>query len=58
MHSNALFTSGRRGPLRHAGHKRHGRRLGCCNFVNILSIKPNVCRDIEHITLTNFSFCF
>ena len=40
----------------HAGHKRHEKRSGCCNFVNIVSIEPNFCRDIEHIILTNLFF--
>ena len=44
----------------HAGHKRNKKRLGCCNFVNILSIEPNFCREIEHdilIELDSYRTC-
>ena len=37
-------------------HKRNKKRLGCSNFINILSIEPNFCREIEHIILTNLLF--
>ena len=40
----------------HAGHKRHEKRTCCCNFVNIFSIEPNFCRDVEDIILTNLFF--
>ena len=47
---------GSRAVLHAAGHKRLEKRICCCNFVNIVSIKPNFCRDIEHIILTNLFF--
>ena len=40
----------------HAGHKSYEKRTCCCNFVNILSIEPNFCRDVEDIIFTNFFF--
>ena len=44
-----------RGSVRHqAGHKRHEKRICCCNFVNNFSVEPNFFRDVEDIILTNF----
>ena len=55
-----IFWMIRLNDIIHAGHKRHEKRLDCCNLVNILSIEPHFCRDIEVNSYSHklVLFCF